>query len=384
MTISAFLASPRAAVMVLFTSFGAAVGALSGSMPSIMRNADISSETVGLGLTISTFMTVSAMVLGGHLARYASNRAMLLGVLPIFSVLLFAYLTSASPLWFYLTVIPMGFAFGVTDLFMNAEATAIEHDLQRPVFTAFHGCVSLGVASAAIAASFISTMIGTWATAFLAVACFGLAWVFIFHNIKPRKLIGGRSARIGAIPFKLPLILLGTAAGLIIAGETAALLWSAKLLDELAPMLAAIAGLGAAFYGFCNAVVRFPGDVLRARFGDVPLMIGSLLVAIAGFTGLGITESFAASVMAFAMVGLGTAVLVPCIFAMAAGFVPDNRPGALSFMSLFTIVPRTLAPWLFGLAAAGLGIGAAFGLVAVALTVSLVLIMILGRVGLQR
>lgn len=367
--------------MVLFGSFGAAVGALSGSMPSIMRNSGIDNETMGLGLTISTFMTVSAMAMGGQLARYASNRAMLLCVLPAFAVLIFAYLTSQSPLWFYLAIIPMGFAFGITDLFMNAEATAIEYDMRRPVFTAFHGCVSLGVASVAIAASFISTMVGTWATALLAVGCFALAWVFIYFNIKPRQLIGGRSARIGSLPNKLPLILLGTAAGLIIAGETAALLWSAKLLDELAPSLAAIAGLGAAFYGACNAAIRFPGDRLRARFGDVPLMIGSLLVAIAGFTGLGLTESFAASVTAFAMVGLGTAVLIPCIFAMAAGFVPENRPGALSFMSLLTIVPRTIAPWLFGLAAAGLGIGTAFGLVALALTVSLILLVILSKVG---
>ena len=245
-----------------------------------MRNSGIDNETMGLGLTISTFMTVSAMAMGGQLARYASNRAMLLCVLPAFAVLIFAYLTSQSPLWFYLAIIPMGFAFGITDLFMNAEATAIEYDMRRPVFTAFHGCVSLGVASVAIAASFISTMVGTWATALLAVGCFALAWVFIYFNIKPRQLIGGRSARIGSLPNKLPLILLGTAAGLIIAGETAALLWSAKLLDELAPSLAAIAGLGAAFYGalqrrrpvsgrsLAGAVRRCAADDRLAACGD--------------------------------------------------------------------------------------------------------------------
>lgn len=380
MSIQAILTSPRTAIMVLFGSFGAAVGALCGSVPSIMRNSGIDSETLGFGLTISTLMTVGGMAVGGQLARLASSRTMLLGVLPVFAALLFAYLTAGSPLWFYLAIIPMGLAFGLTDIFMNAEATAIEHDMQRPVFTAFHACVSLGVTSVAIAASFMSTMIGTWATGLLAAAFFALAWGFVYCNVRPRQLVGGRTARMRSLPHKLPLILLGIAAGLIIAGETAALLWSAKLLDELAPSLAAIAGLGAAFYGACNAAVRFPGDGLRARFGDVPLMIGSLLVAIAGFTGLGFTASFAASVAAFAMVGLGTAVLIPCTFAMAAAFVPENRPGALSFMSLLTIVPRTLSPWFFGLAAAGLGIGAAFGLVAVALSVALVLLIILSRV----
>jgi hypothetical protein len=372
--------SPRVAITTVFISFGVAVGSLAGSMPTLMRNAGIDSETVGLGLTISTLMTVTAMALGGTIARYASNRAMLLGILPVFALLLLAYLTSQSELWFYLAIIPMGFAFGLTDLFMNSEAAAIEHDLKRPVFTAFHGAVSSAVAVIALASSFISTEIGTWATGLLTVGVFAAAWLMVRIAIKPRQLVGGRSARLSTLPNKLPLVLLGLAAGLIIAAETAALLWSAKLLDEQAPQLAAIAGLGAAFYALCNAVVRFPGDSLRARFGDVPLMIGSLIVAMAGFASLGFTASFAASVTAFAMVGLGTAVLIPCAFAMAAGYVPANRAAALSFVSLLTIAPRTLAPWAVGLVASGFGIGIAFGLMAVALAVALVLILSLGRI----
>ena len=113
-------------------------------------------------------------------------------------------------------------------------------------------------------------------------------------------------------------------------------------------------------------------------------MVGSLTVAIAGFTGLGFTSSYVASVVAFAMVGLGTAVLVPCIIAMSAGFVPENRPGAIGFISLLSAAPRTLAPWVFGLLASGLGIGFAFGLVAVALSAALALILILSRIGPNR
>ena len=50
---------------------------------------------------------------------------------------------------------------------MNAEASAIEHDLRRPIFTAFHGSVSIAVAVFAIASSFVSTMAGTFATSLL-------------------------------------------------------------------------------------------------------------------------------------------------------------------------------------------------------------------------
>jgi MFS family permease len=368
-------------MMAIFAAFGGAVGALAGSMPSIMRNASVDSETVGLGLTISTVMTVTAMSLGGQIARFASNRAVLLAVIPAFAVLILAYLTAQTPTWFYVAIIPMGFAFGLTDVFMNAEASALEHDMRRPVFTAFHGAVSTGVATIAIASSFISTMIGTWATGLLVMVCFAVSWVMVRKAIPPRPLAKGQNARIFALPNKMPLVLLGLAAGIIIAAETAALLWSAKLLDELAPSLAAIAGLGAAFYGICNAVLRFPGDMLRSHFGDMPLMIGSIAVAAAGIAALGLTESFGSSVAAFAAVGLGTALLIPCVFAMAAAFVPANRAGGLAFVSLLTAVPRSTAPVVFGIVAASFGTSMAFGLVSMSLLVALSLIVILSRTG---
>jgi hypothetical protein len=246
----------------------------------------------------------------------------------------------------------MGVAFGLTDLFMNAEAVAIERDLRRPVFTAFHGSVSIGVAVMAIVSSFVSTSLGTWATAGLASLCMALAWTMVWANVPSRPLAVGQVSRMAGLPHKPGLVSLGLAAGLIIAAETAALLWSAKLLSGLAPSLAAIAGLGGALFGICNAALRFPGDRLRAAFGDIPLMATSLLVAIAGFAVLGLTTDFLTSVVAFAAVGLGTAVLFPCIFAVAARLVPGNHAGALSFVSLLTALPRTLAPYGFGLVTA--------------------------------
>ncbi len=365
-------------MLAVFFSFGIGIGAMAGSIPAVMAGAGIDSETMGIGLMISTFMTVLAMTLGGRLARFASHRAVLLWVLPAFGLSLTGFLVSSSALWFYIAILPMGFAVGLTDLFMNAEAVAIEHDMRRPVFTIFHASVSLGVAAMAIASSFISTETGTWATGLLAMTAFAAAWVLVFLFIVPRPKAAGKTASMMGLPNKLPLTLLGLAGGLIIAGETAALMWSAKLLNELAPSLAAIAGLGAAFFGLCNAAVRFPGDALRSYFGDMRLMVASLAVAIGGFGALGVVTGFAPSVAAFAAVGLGTAILIPCMFAMAAGFVPENRAGALSFVAMLTAVPRILAPWVFGLAAEGLGMSAAFVMVAAGLAVALALIIILG------
>jgi hypothetical protein len=365
----------RTAITSVFVTFGLAIGALAGSMPSVMHNAGIEAETFGLGLTISTVFTVGAMSLGGQIARVASNRAVLLTVLPAFALSLGAYLTAATPLWFFITIPVMGLCFGLTDLFMNAEAVALEHDLRRPVFMSFHAGVSAGVGVMAVAASWLSTQWGTWSVAGTVAVAFAASWAMVQGSIPARPLVAGKTANIGLLPSKTPLMLLGIAAGLIIAAETAALLWSAKLLQELAPSLAAIAGLGAAFFGVCNAAVRFPGDRMRSLLGEMPLMVGSLVVSICGFVALGLSGSFLLSVAAFASVGLGLALLIPTIFAVSARLVPENRAGALSFVSLLTALPRTLAPLAFGVVAARLGTAFAFGLVAVGLLASLALIL---------
>ena len=366
---------------MVFVTFGVAIGALAGAMPSVMRNAGISAETLGLGLTLSTLMTVLAMSAGGELARRFSNRAVLLVMLPAHGLFLLAYLSAQSPLWFFLAILPMGLCFGLTDLFMNAEAVALEHDLRRPVFMAFHGSVSAGVCVTAVLASYVSAHFGPAVVGGLALAMFALSWAMVRRSVTPRPLAPGKAAHNGRLPDKRPLVLLGIAAGLIIAAETTALLWSANLLDELAPALAAIAGLGAAFYGLCNALVRFPGDRMRRILGEIPLLIGSLAVSIGGFVVLGLSGSFALSVAAFAAAGFGLALLIPCIFGIAANLAPDNRAGALSFISLLTALPRILAPVLFGLAAAELGTTFAFGLVALGLAAALILILAFKRGG---
>ena len=369
----------RPAITLVFIAFGVAIGALAGSMPSVMRNAGLDAASFGLGLTISTLLTVTAMSLGGKLARYSSNRQVLLAILPLFALTLMAYLTAQSPLWFFAAIPLMGLCFGLTDLFMNAEAVALEHEAGRPIFMAFHGALSLAVGVAAVAASFLSAKAGTWSVGALAAVLFAVTWIMVFRNLSGRQCVTGAAASLAGLPNKTPLMLLGIAAGLIIAAETAALLWSAKLLDDLMPALAAIAGIGAAFLGLCNAAVRFLGDRMRSYIGDMPLMIGSLILAIVSFAALGLSQSYVVSVLSFAGVGFGVALLIPCILGLSARLVPENRAGALSFVSLLTAVPRVFAPLAFGSMAEAFGTASAFGFVALGLAAALVLILAFAR-----
>jgi MFS family permease len=357
-------------VTAAFIAYGISAGFWAGSIPAVMRHAGIDNLALGFGITAYGIAYVTTMSWGAKLARFATNRAIILASLPLIAISETLLLLSHTPSWFLASLAVFGALQGVLDLFMNAEASYVESELKRAVFTRFHAAASAAMAVFAVIGSLITANASPlWAVAIL---CLGLcaAVAFIARRLPARFSAMARVAAGAPPPRHASLILLGLAAGLVIAGETAAIMWSARLLDEQAPALAEIAGLGAAFYGLCNSAVRFAGDGIRSRFGDLPLIHASLLLAIAGFTLIGFSDGFLLSSVAFALTGFGTACIIPTLFAITARHMTENRARALAVVSLVAGVPRVMAPWVFGVVATAHSTSFAFGLCAAAMAVA--------------
>ena len=369
--------SPRAAVTAAFIAYGASAGLWAGAIPAVTRNAAIDSLSLGLGLTFYGIAYVATMSWGGALARFATNRAIILASLPLIALSETFLLLSGELSWFLPALIVFGACQGVLDLYMNAEGSYVESDLARPIFTRFHAAASATMAIFAIIGSVIMADAGALWTAAILWLVLLLGFAFIALRLPPRFSAMARATPDTPAPRLAPLVILGLAAGLVIAGETAAIMWSGKLLDEQAPALLAIAGLGTAFYALCNACLRFAGDDIRARFGDISLIIGSLLLAIAGFALIGLSQSFLLSTIAFALTGFGTACIIPAIFALTARHMSENRAKALGIVSLVAGLPRIAAPWFFGWIATLHSTSFAFGLCAVAMAMALGFILLL-------
>lgn len=376
------LRHPRAAIMLVFAGFGAVIGAWAGAIPKVTEAAGINNFQLGLGLTASTLATVATMALGGAIGRHISNRTVLLFAIPAFALATCLLLTATLPPLFFTSLVLFGASIGLMDVFMNAEASAIEHDMRKPIFTAFHGSASAALPVFAIASSIISTTLGTQVTGVLVAGTLALTWAIVYVLLPLRHFATKVERGVAILSSRGPLVIMGLTVGLSIVCETAAIFWSAKLLNEQAPSLAVIAGLGAAFYGLCNASMRFFGDRLRARYNEMALMLASLALAMAGFATLGLSTSFALSVAAFACAGFGLSMLCPCLFSMAAAQVPSNRAAALGFISMIAGVPRIMAPWIFGWIAANHTTGVAFGLCTFVLMVAFGLIMLLRNMNL--
>jgi hypothetical protein len=353
--------SPRRAVAAVFAAFGVGAGVWSGASAAIVARVGISASGFGLALTVMTVLYLAGMSGAGALAARIGVRSALLTALLAIGPALALLVAARSGLWLGVALATYGALGGLLDSTMNAEGARVEQDGGEPIFVQFHAIASAATAAAALAGGWLAFQGYAWAAALLAeaaliAAALAVAGAVVERPSDPARLQGKPSLK----AIDLGLAVLGLAVGVSIVCETAALAWSALLLRKTAPALAAYAGLGAAFFAGCQSLMRFRIDRLRHAINDRALLIGSYAVAILGLLGVAADLGFAASAAGFALLGAGTAAIVPCGFSLAA-----RRPGlsaglAISAVSFFGLFPRAPAPLLTGLIADAFSLSTAF------------------------
>jgi hypothetical protein len=359
----------HATVAGVFFALGIGVGLWGGAAGAILARAGVDPEAFGVILTAYTAAYLVAMSSAGALAHHFGVRTVLCASAIAFGTALCALLNAETALTVGGTLIASGLLGGVVDVTMNAEGARIERRLGRPILARLHAAASAGIAVGAILGSLILASKTPWAAG--VVAALGLVAAALVYGRaarlegEPTKVVRSSTAR--GLSFTPALIGLGTIIGVSIAAETAALLWSGLLLRAEAPKLAAIAGLGAAFFSACQAMLRFNADVIRLRFSDQQIIVASFIVAAAGFAVVAAGGSFAASVAGFALIGVGTGAIVPCSFALAARQSAAHPAAGLSSASLFSTLTRLPAPLATGAIAQGFSLPVAFAAFAVAL-----------------
>jgi MFS family permease len=374
MPASAARPSPRAVVTAVFFAFAIGLGLWAGSIPALMRQTGLDVAGLGLAITLHTGAYIAAMAGGGQLARHIPPRRLallaLLALVPCFGALF----TASSPLMLMAAFTAVGLSAGLLDLAMNAEGTAVEHDLGWPVLLSMHAAASGAFALGALAGSLIATHGGPpWCA--LVVGVVALPVALAQHRLGPRLHAPVPSLAVPQRGGGLPpgIVRIGIVLGLTIGAEMAAQMWSARFLERQAAELAAFAGAGAAFFAGFQSVVRLFGDPLRRRLGDDRVIVLSLIVAALGFVTVATSAQFAQSLLGFALVGLGTACVVPCCFALAARRAAAKAAAALGLASLIAGSIRLPAPMVLGAAAAAWSDAIAFAGVAGGLLIALVL-----------
>ena len=367
------IVSPFAAVAAMFFAFGFGLGLWSGAAATVLSRIGVGAGAYGVALTLFTGAYLFAMSSAGALSRRLTVKRVLIASALTMAPLLAWLLLVESPLALFAALTVYGFFGGMVDLTMNAAGARIERGLGRPILARLHSCASAGIAVGAVLGGVLAVSGAPWTAS--AIAVIAILWA---SSLVAVSVPADAAAGVGAATIERrgllsrTLVVIGLVIGVSIACETAAMTWSALILEREAPQWAALSGLGAAFFAGCQATLRFNADRLRARIDDRRLIVASLIVACVGFLIVAAHAGFAMSVVGFAIIGFGTGSVVPCGFALAA-----SRPGVsaavgLSTAAFFGSFARLPAPLVTGAVADAVSLSGAFALFALLLVAAVV------------
>lgn len=349
-------------------------GAWVTRLPELKEILGISEGKLGLALFA---MPLGATALLPFFSRIIGSlgekRSTLLGLfLFLIAICLPNLMVSFWP--FTLSLFFVGLAMGLTNVSMNACATAVEHIQKRSIMSACHGFFSLGgMVGAASSTLFIQLgftpfwHLFTWTVILL---------VIVYFNVR-KNLLSQDQDRMDEGGFSFPpKSVLGLAAigFCIMLAEGAITDWSALYLRNSLSAPITIASLGFATFAGFMALGRFFGDGFITRFGALRMLIFGCVLGVFGLI-LVQASGYSLALVGFGAVGLGFSIIVPTLFSQSA-----RQKGVKSSVGIASVASSgylglLIGPVLIGFVAEHWGLGNGFAFLT-ALTVLAFLIVL--------
>lgn len=343
----------RVAVSIMFLMNGLLVGGWAPAIPVFKDKHALAESELGLMiLAIGIGSLLTMPITGGIIARRGSTGILIVAAwlcVPVLPLVLFA-----PNLWLAgIALLVFGGGLGSMDVAMNANAARIEEHHSKAIMSSCHGFWSLG---ALIGSGVGGTLLGFFGlgTQALSVATLILIGTIIAMSRLMRDEVergeGIEKPKL-ALPRTLTIYLVAIIAFAGFTAEGTVLDWAALFLREDRNVPEWMAGYAFAAFAATMALVRFVGDPVRNRLGDLRTMQISASLSLVGFLLAGLAPNLTGTLLGFAIAGLGLANVVPIAFA-AADRVPGIPRGiGISVATFCGYAGILVAPPLIGFAA---------------------------------
>ncbi|MEU8256894.1 MFS transporter [Micromonospora inaquosa] len=353
----------RNAVAVTFTLNGLAVGSWFSRVPAVREALDLSAGRLGLLLLAMSVGALLAMPTSGLLAqRFGAARTVTMATVLVAVGLTVAGLGATMIGSFALValgLVALGYGSGACDVAMNVEGAAVERRLGRTIMPRFHAGWSLGsVAGAALGAGAarFDVSVGAHLVAVAVVVLAGTALaaraflpVGSDHTGDPADATPAARRRAQLAAWREPRTLLIGLFVLVAAfTEGAANDWLAvAFIDGRDLSEAAGAGVFAVFV-VGMTVGRTAGTIALDRWGRVPVLSGTIGLAVVGAGLAVLAGSGPVAIVGVALWGLGASLGFPVGMSAAA----DDEAHAAVRVSVVAVIGYTAflgGPPLLGL-----------------------------------
>ncbi|WP_067815228.1 MFS transporter [Actinomadura kijaniata] len=350
----------RVAISAVFVLHGAGAGSVATRIPWFQDRFDLGPTLLGLVLLCPTIGAFVGMPLAGRVAHRLGTRTATRLMLVLWAAVFALPALAPSPLALVPLFLLYGVLIGMLDVVMNAHAVVVERALERPVMSGLHGLWCVGsLAGGGIGA--LAAQTGTDARLHLGAMAVTLLLVGVAAG---PFLLADTTAPDAPAPrrFALPtraVAALGLVGFCATFAEGASANWTAVYLIEVTGAGPGPAAASYTFFMLCMATARLAGDRLVRRFGPVATVRYGGVLAVAGGIVVVTSRTTLLSVPAFALIGVGVAVVVPLVIT-AAGNASASPGEGVASMTTITYLSGLAAPAVTGWLAGTVSYPAAF------------------------
>jgi len=273
----------------------------------------------------------------------------------------------STPIAIGIVLLLFGAAIGAMDCVMNIQAIAVERESGRSMMSGFHAFYSIGgLVGAAGAALLLSLGVDAVTTTILASCCAVAIAIPSMPHWRAQRAAQG--APVLALPRGV-VILIGLVCFVTFLAEGSMLDWSAVFLHEVRAVEVSYAGWGFVAFNLAMTVTRLLGDGIVDRLGRSRAVLFGGITASIGLMAVTWIPSFAASLVGFAVVGIGCANIVPVMFTYAGQQTRIPESMAVPAVTTMGYAGVLMGPAWIGFAAQHWSISIAFQITAMSLLV---------------
>lgn len=355
-------AGARLATRLAFLVSGFGLACWAPLVPLAKARLEIGDGALGLLLLCLGAGSVGAMQAAGPLtSRFGARPAILVGGAGL-SLMLPLLALAPNVAMMAVALMLFGAFLGVIEVGMNVHAVEVEKRAAVPLMSGFHALFSIGGFAGSSLLTFVlslklSPVAGTIAASAMMIAALILA--------APRLIATPRADEtpLLVVPRGI-VVLLAVLAAITFLSEGAMLDWGALLLSGNGLLPVAQAGLGYSVFAVAMTAGRLTGDAIVARLGDRRTILWGGVLAILGYVVLLLAPNASLALVGFLLIGLGASNTVPVLFRQAGA--QTVMPAGLAIAAVTTIGYAGIlaGPAAIGFVAQGIGLPAAFWLIA--------------------
>ncbi|MGY4829597.1 MFS transporter [Sphaerotilaceae bacterium SBD11-9] len=306
------------AVRILFFIAGALFATWGIHVPTVKLHYGLGEQALAMAMLASGVGAVLTLTQAGRIVGKQGPRRMALLSGFLCAASLAAVLASSNYIVLLALMVVFGIGMSLLDVSINAAASELERLRARNLMSGFHGMFSLGgMVGAALGSALLSR--GMAPSSHLVSTSLGLLVVMLAAGAVMLRTVAGSSQE--GHGFALPrgvLGMLGVLAAVGLIAEGAMYDWSVLYMTQELRSSPDVAALAYASFSAAMAAARFAGDWIRDHVKPAVLMSASAALAAVAMAAVLWIAHPVATLVGFALVGLGFANVVPVLFGSAA------------------------------------------------------------------